>query len=113
MYTLGTIILPNPKKFERRIIEKSVENLLMFGRSTKKLQHRKEQFVLTYQFLSQEQVSTILSQYELNTVLPFTVTDTEVDIAETNVLMDISNREYPPSGNEYRENLTIVLTEVF
>lgn len=113
MYTLGSINLPNPKKFERRILEVAVEHLLMFGRSTKKLEHRKEQFILNYQYLSQEQVNVILSQYELDTVLDFTVTDEEVDIATTGVLMEVQGREYPASGVDYRENLTLVLTEVF
>lgn len=113
MYTLGSITLPNPKKFERKIIEMAAEHLLMFGRTTKRLQHRKEQFVLTYQYLTKAQVNTILSQFQLNSPLTFAVDETNLVIPATEVLMDIGKREYADSGFDYTENLDIVLTEVF
>jgi len=112
MYQLGTIILPNPKKFTRNIIEDAVENLRASGRTTKKYQNRKEQYVLEYQYLTQAQVGQIMSLYEQMTSLSFVVTETNLPIAATDVLMDVSNRSLPDSGELYLENMTITLTEV-
>ena len=102
-YILGNITLPNPKKLERRIIERSVENLLMFGRMTKRTENRKEQFVLTYQFLSQAQINAILALYTQDQVLSFTITD--LNIGPTDVLVDVQNLEYPPETKESGEFL--------
>lgn len=111
-YQLGSITLPKPKKFTRNFVELAVEHLIMFGRTTKRTTNRKEQFVLEYQYLTREQVNSILSQYQLNTFLPFTVDEDNLTIAQTDVLMDLSPREYPASGEQYRENLQIILTEI-
>ena len=112
MYQLGTVIIPNPKKFTRNIVEQSTEHLLMFGKTTKKIQNRKEQFILEYQFLTQTQIGAIISQYELNVVLPFRVNEGNLQIGPTDVFVDIQGLEYPPSGVQYRENMIIILTEV-
>lgn len=112
MYQLGAVILPNPKKFTRNILELSVEHLTMFGRTTKKIENRKEQFVLEYQFLTQAQINAILSQYELNQVVSFIVNEDKLSITATDVLIDISGLEYPQTAEAYRENMVITLTEV-
>ena len=111
-YVLGNITLPNPKSFTRSFIEKGAEHLLVFGKTTKRIENRKEQYTLVYQYLTQTEVNSILSQYELNTDLVFTADDTNLDIAATNVLMDVSGLEYPESGVSYKEHITIILTEV-
>lgn len=111
-YILGTLTLPKPKKFTRSIIESAVEHLLMFGKTTKRVQNRKEVFTLEYQFLTQVQVNSILALYELGTTLPFTITETNLEVSQTDVLMDITDREYPDTGGRYRENLKLILTEV-
>jgi glutamyl-tRNA reductase len=111
-YTLGAITLPKPKKLTRTFIETSVEHLLLFGRTTKRTQNRKEQFTLEYQYLSIAQVNAILSQYELNTPLIFSINENNLTIPETEVLMDMSSRSYPKTGVEYREHLKIILMEV-
>ena len=111
MFQLGNIILPYPKKFTRKFIETGAENLLMEGKTTKRIENRKEVFVLEYQHLTPAEVNSILSEYELDSVRTFTVTETNLSISATDVLVDIKNREYPPSGVLYRENLTLVLTE--
>ena len=111
-YILGSLTLPKPKKFTRNIIETAVEHLLMFGKTTKRLVNRKEQFILEYQYLTVAQVNALLSLYDLDTVLTFTITETNLSIGPTDVLMDISPREYPQSGDQVRENIVITLTEV-
>jgi hypothetical protein len=112
MYQLGNVILPNPKKFTRNIIESAIEHLLLLGKTTKRTTNRKEQFVLEYQYLTPTQMNSILSQYELDQVLTFTVNETNLSIPATDVLMDISGLEYPQTAGLYRENMIITLTEV-
>jgi len=111
-YTLSGITLPKPKQFTRRFIEKGAEHLLMFGKTTKRIENRKEQFTLVYQYLPQSTLNSILSQYELNSVLSFTVNEVALEIPRTDVLMDVADLKYPPTAEEYRENVTLVLTEV-
>ena len=110
-YNLSTIILPQPKKLTREIIETGVEHLLIYGKTTKRTENRKERFTLEYQYLTQAQINSILSIYRLDTIISFSVNETNLVIAETDVLIDIQGLEYPPSAKEYRENMTIVLTE--
>ena len=111
-YILGSLTLPNPKKFTRKIIETAVENLLMFGKTTKRVVNRKEQYILEYIHLTQAQINAILAIYDLEQVVSFTVNETNLSIGPTDVLIDISGLEYPPSAEQYRENMTIILTEV-
>lgn len=112
MIWLNGLQLPQPKKITRRVIEKGVEHLLVFGRTTKKTENRKEEFVLTFQYLTNAQANSIISLFNLETILSFYSTESNFLVAETDVLMSVSGREYPKSGEAYRENLVITLTEV-
>jgi len=111
MFQLGATTLPNPKSFTRDFIETSAQNLLIQGKSTKKTESRKERFVLVFQELTQVQANSILSEYRLETERSFQVTETNLAISATDVLIDISPREYS-GGKAYREALTLILTEV-
>ena len=111
-YQLGNVTLPSPKSFVRDFIETAQENLLMEGRSTKKVTNRKEKFTLIFQNLTQLQINNILSEFELEQVRSFTIDETSLNIGPTDVLVDIGSRQYPSVGRQYRENLTLILTEV-
>lgn len=111
-YRLQGIIIPNPKRLTRNIVEIAVEHLLMFGKTTKRTTKRKEQFVLEYQYLTQPQMNSIMALFDLNQVLKFSVDEGNLPIAETDVLMDVSALQFPPSGELYRENMQLILTEV-
>jgi hypothetical protein len=111
-YTLGSITLPKPKRLVRQQFELSVEHLLVFGKTTKRVTHRKEIFILNYVYLTQAVINTILSQYELGTVLDFTVDETNVEVPTTQVLMDVTGLKYPASGEAWLEDIQIILTEV-
>lgn len=111
-YILGSLTLPNPKSFTRDFIETGIENLLMQGKTTRKIQNRKERFTLTFLNLTVAQVNSILSEYELESVRNFVITETNLSISPTPVLIDIKDRKYMSAGESYRENLTLVLTEV-
>jgi hypothetical protein len=110
-YTLGSITLKNPVKFTRQPLEISSENTSIEGRSTKDIFCRKEQFSLEFRALTQAQVSEIMSEYNLLTTRNFTVSETNLTIAATPVHIDIKNRSFY-KGDEYREDLTLLLTEV-
>lgn len=111
-FILGAVTLPQPKSFTRRFIETSRQNLLMEGKTTKKTDNRKERFTLVFQELTQAQVNSILSEYNLEAVRSFQVTEANLTIAATDVLVNISPREYPLSAKAYRENFSLILTEV-
>jgi len=111
-YVLGNVTLPKPKKFTREFIEMGIENLIIEGKTTKRIENRKERFFLEYLNLTTAQVNSILSEYDLEAVRTFTVDETNLSIGPTDVLIEISGRTYPPSGLLYRENIILVLTEV-
>ena len=111
-YILGSLTLLNPKRFTREFIEKSASNLLIEGTTTKRVENRKERFTLEYQHLTPSQVNSILSEFNLETVRTFTVDEDNLVIGPTDVLVDVSTRNYPASGDLYREDLILVLTEV-
>ncbi len=111
-YILGALTLLQPKSFRREFIETSAGNLLMLGKSTKRQENRKERFILTYQNLTPAEVSSILAEYNLNETRSFESTETDLPIAATQVLIDVKGRTYPPTGIAYREDLTLILTEV-
>ena len=112
MYILGNVTLPNPKVFTREFVETSAENMSIEGKSTKRVENRRERFILNFQYLTSAQVNAILSEYQLNAVRNFTVAETNLTIGPTEVLIDIKDREFTAGGTIYRENITLVLTEI-
>lgn len=111
-FILGAVTLPQPKSFTREFIETSKQNLTIGGKTVKRTENRKERFTLVFQELTQSQVNSILSEYELEEVRSFQVTEEELTIAATDVLVSLPPREYPLSGKAYRENFSLILTEV-
>jgi len=111
-FILGSQTLLNPKSFRREFIETSAENLLIEARSTKRVENRKERFTLVYQNLTPAETAGILSEYNLDEARLFQVTETDLPISATRVLIDVKMRTYPLTGKEYRQDLTLVLTEV-
>lgn len=111
-WILGSITLPRPVKFERRTIETGVEHITLDGTTKKDISNRKEQFILTFQYLTQAEVSNILGEYNLQAVRDFSVSDGSLTITTTSVHIDLKSREYPASGSEFREDLELILTEV-
>ena len=114
MYTLGTHTLPRPKpgNFKRTQIESGASFNTLDGTTKRDIINRKEQFVLSYQMLTRDEVADILSEYNDQTTKNFTVDETNLSIPATEVRVVLSNRQYLTAGNEYRENLVLILTEV-
>ena len=110
-FLLGDKTLPNPKSFTRGFIETSAQNRTIGGKEIKRTENRKERFTLVFQELTRAQANSILSEYRLGVVRSFQVTETNLAIAATDVLVNISSREYQP-GRDYRENLSLILTEI-
>ena len=111
-FILGAQTLLNPKSFKREFVETSASNLLIEGKTTKRVENRKERFTLTYQNLTAAQASSILSEYDTDETRLFQVTESNLTIATTKVHIDVSTRNYPLTGKAYRHDLTLVLTEV-
>ena len=82
------------------------------GTSKKDIGNRKEQFVIGYTRLTQAVVASILAEYELRQTLSFSIDDGELQVAATDVHVDISTRDYNTKGSEFREDVVMTLTEV-
>jgi len=111
-YTLGAITLKNPKNFTRRQIEVSVTHTTLDGRTKRDTTIQKEQFILEYDFLTQAQAAAIMGEYNLQTARAFAVSDGSLSIASTDVHIEVTDRRYTTKGGEYRESLSLILTEV-
>lgn len=111
-FILGSTTLPMPVKFSRETIERAAVNETIDGTTKKDLTNRKERFVLEFKNLTQAEVSSILSEYNLQTTRTFQVTEDNLTISGTSVHIDIPSREYNQKSADYREDLSIVLTEV-
>lgn len=111
-YTLGSITLPRPNAFRREVVEKSSKIVTLDNTTKKDITGRKERFVLTYTMLTQAEIASLLSEFDLLTVRNFTVSETNLTISATSVHIEYDVREYNTGGNEYREDLTLILEEV-
>ena len=110
-YTLGDITLKRPASFRREEVEIGGNQLTLTGRTTKDIRKRKERFTLSFQNLTQTQVSEILGEYNLEETRDFEVSETNLTIASTPVHISITARSYV-AGADYRENMTLTLIEV-
>lgn len=111
-YILGAITLPNPKVMKRGTMEKSGKIITLNNTTKKDITGRKEVFVLQYTMLSQAEIASILSEYNLQTTRNFSVSETNLTIPPTLVHIEIGSRDYNTLGDEYREDITLVLEEV-
>lgn len=111
-WTLGSTTLPSPRGFSRRFAEKSTYHEMINGATKKDTSNRKEQFTLIFTRLSQAIAASILAEYELRQTLMFSASDGDLEIAETEVHVDIAGRDYNTKGSEFREDIQIILTEV-
>lgn len=111
-WILGSTTLPNPKGLKRRTLEKSTYHDMINGTSKKDITSRKEQFTLLYTRIDQATVASILAEYGQKQSLAFSADDGDLTIAEREVHVDISGRDYNTKGSEFREDLEVVLTDV-
>lgn len=111
-YLLNGVSIPNPKKFTHNFIETVAQNELIFGKTRKRFQLRKRQYVLEYQNLTQAQVNTIVSLYTPGVPITFQVTEANVLIGPKDVFMDITDRKFVESGIHWLESLKIGLMEI-
>lgn len=111
-WTLGSTTLPDPKGFTRRFVEKSIYHEMINGTSKKDIGARKEQFSVQFTKLSQATVASILAEFAIKQTLPFSVTDGNLSISERYVHVDIAGRDYNTRGSEFREDVTLILTDV-
>jgi len=111
-FTLGNITLPRPQGFERRQVETSKTHRTVSGKTTKDITNRKEQYILSYEHLTQSEITDILGEWDLETTRTFQVSETNLSIGPTEVHIEIGTRKYLTPGGDYREDIVLVLTEV-
>lgn len=110
-YLLGSITLPRPAGFQKEVIETAQKIMTLAGATKKDYTNRKYRYVLEFKYLTQAEVSQILSEYDLQVTRNFSSTETNNTIASTPVHIEIERREYNTPGNEYREDITLYLEE--
>lgn len=110
-YKLDSTTLKSPSGFSRRQIETGVSNLTINGKVKRSVENRREEFYLEYKYLTQTEVSTILSIWNKEEIVSFEVNETNLSIGPTNVHVFIDERNYNTRGNEYREDLVLRLVE--
>lgn len=111
-YILNGTTIPRPQQFQRFQLEIARKLDMLNGATKKDIVGRKEQFLLSYERLTQSEVTNIVAIYNLNSEVTFQVTETNLTIPVTNVHVEIPNRAYRTLGSDYLEDLTLVLTEV-
>jgi hypothetical protein len=111
-WTLGSITLPAPQGFERRQIEVQTEVQTLSGSTRRDTTTKKEQYVLYFEKLTQTEVTQILTEYNKNLAVAFAVSETNLTIQTTQVLISLKTRQYLTPGDEYREDFELTLTEV-
>lgn len=111
-WTLGGVTLPDPQGFGREQIESSTYHEAINGHSSKDITNRKERYKLKYEKRTQAEVALILALYSQFEILDFEVADGSLNISSTPVHVEITDRAYGTKGSEYREDFTLVLTEV-
>lgn len=110
-WTLGDITLPTPRAFKRETVEMSATNESITGIRTKDIKSRKERFTLTYRYLTQVEIAAILMECNKLSTVNFAVSDGDLSIATTPVHIELNRRSYNTPGEEFREDLDLVLTE--
>lgn len=111
-YLINGTVIPNPKKFTHNFIETVAQNELIFGKTTKRYQLRKRQYVLEFQNLTTGQVATIESLYTAGVPVTFQVTEQNLQVGPIQCFMDITDRTFQETGKHWLETLKVGLMEI-
>jgi len=111
-FILNGITLPTPKGFSRSPVSIEKDVTTMSGMTKRDFVRQKYKYEINYTMLTQAEVATLMNLYTTKSTLPFSVTETNLSIAQIDVLMNITNRKYNTPGGEYREDFNIILIEV-
>ena len=111
-YYLDERTLPRPKSFSRQFITTGQSVEAISGKRGMDLYGRKERYVLSWVDLSYMNLHTILDVVAENSAVEFEVSDGNLVINPTDVMVDISNISYSTPGSDYRADVTLQLTEV-
>lgn len=57
-------------------------------------------------------MAAVLSEFARKESLTFEASDGDLSIAATEVHVEVAGRDYNMKGSEYREDFTLILTEV-
>lgn len=111
-YVLNGTNLPTPKFFKREYISISKDVKSISGKQSRDKRTKKEKFMLSWETLSSSELTTILNIVNLNTPVTFSVTDGNLFIGETNVIVRIKSVDYIVPGENYIAATELELEEV-
>jgi len=111
-YILDSTTIPRPKGFIREELLVGQDVVAINGRTGRDIRNRKERFILSWEVLSNAEVSTIMTIVEKNEAVTFSVAETNLTINETSVIVSIESIEYKIIGSNYIAALALELVEV-
>lgn len=112
-YILNGTNLPRPKKFSRKFIMVSQDSNSINGHGGRDIRTiTKENFLLSWEVVSESELLSILSIVELNSPVSFSVTEDNLTISETSVIVRVGQIEYVIPGGSYYAMFSIELEEV-
>lgn len=111
-YSLNGTQIPRPSFMSREFIQVKVDLETINGRTTRDFSTVKEKFLLRWDFLSQAEMTTIMSIVELNTPVTFQIAENNLTVNSTTVIPFIFNREYPTPAGSFYEAFELELVEV-
>jgi len=111
-YILDSQSLPRPKSFSREFISISRDVRTIDGKEGRDMSHRKERYILGWDTLSAYNVSRILTIIDKDTAVTFAISEENLTILSTNVLVKLVSIDYITPGENYLAELVIELLEV-
>lgn len=111
-FTIDGTTIKAPNNFRREYITTQVDHTTINGQVKRNFTRRKEKFYLEYQYILGTEKNQLITFLNQNQTHVFAVSETNLNISNTTVLMDIESREYPANGEDMIESFTVILTEV-
>ena len=106
-WVLNGETLPYQEGYKEDIVETSVMHKTITGRSVKQFTSRKSRYTLTYNFLTQAQLTALKDIENTNSVVDFSVVDGSLTISTTSVHVILGTRDYPYKGSEFRTSISL------
>lgn len=112
MYYLNGVQLPSPKTFERDFIYQRTDYTTLSGKTTRDTSGKKEKYILSWENLNRNEVNIIKAIVELNTAVPFSVDEEDLQIASVSVIIHVNAINYTTPGSTYLAETELELIEV-
>lgn len=111
-YFLNSVGIPRPSFMRREFVQVKSDLDTINGRTTRDFSAVKEKFILRWDYLSQDEIDSIMSIVNLNTAVTFQIAENNLTLNSTSVLPFLSVRDYPTPAGSFYEAVELELVEV-